>query len=237
MKITSHLVWTTVIAVIAASQAAPAQHAGFQIGIAQPTVAFPPTPAPAIATRGTFVANPLPIGSGPIVIIQNQVLAPNPVFIRNQVFVPNPGFVSIPGFAENPVFLPNPVFNPGPTFIPTPFAFPGQVFNSNQIPSQVIVPDHILVPGQTVVSGPTVWPVGPVWPVGQSMLPPVQSTAFGPPPVNQQVVLPIPGTTRAEVLRQLGQPSVTVTTRTGETLFFEGGKTITLENGQVTGAK
>jgi len=231
MKMTSRFVWIAVIAVLAASPAALAQRAGFQTGIAQPTVAFPPTQAPAIATRGTFVANPLPVGSGPIVIIQNQVVAPNPVFIPNQVFVPNPGLVAIPGFAQNPAFFPNPAFNPGPTFIPTPFVFPGQVFVTNQIPSQVIVPDHILVPGQTVVSGPGTGPIG------QSIVPTAQSTAFGPPSVNQQVVLPAPGTTRAEVLRQFGQPSVTVTTRTGETLFFQGGKTITLQNGQVTGAK
>ena len=230
MKITSRLVSMAVIAAIATSTAASAQHAGFQIGIAQPTVAFAPIHAPAIATRGTFIANPLPIGSGPIVIIQNQVFAPNPLFIPNQVFAPNPGFVSMPGFAENPVFLSNPTFNPGSVFIPNPFVFPGQVFGANQIPSQVIIPDHILVPGQTVVSNPTAGSVI------QPVVPPMQST-FGPPPVKQQAVLPAPGTTRAEVLRQFGQPSVTVTTRTGETLYFQGGTTITLQNGQVTGPK
>jgi len=230
MKITTRLVWVTVIVVLAASQAAPAQRAGFQIGIAQPTVAFPPTQAPAIATRGVFVANPVPVVSGPIVIIQNQVVAPNPVFFPSQVFVPNSGLVSIPGFAGNPVFLPNPAFNPGPTFIPAPFV-PGQVFNTNQIPASIIIPEHILVPGQTVVSDPVAGSFV------QPVVPPVQSTAFGPPRVHQQTILPVPGTTRAEVLRQFGQPSVTVTTRTGETLFFEGGKTITLQNGQVTGPK
>ena len=123
---------------------------------------------------------------------------------------------------------PNPTFNPGSVFIPNPFVFPGQVFGANQIPSQVIIPDHILVPGQTVIASPTAGPI---------IQPQVQST-FGPPLANKQVSHPAPGTTRADVIRQFGQPSVTVTTRTGETLYFEGGRTIiTLENGQVSGPK
>src|SRR5438552_851324 len=49
---------------------------------------------------------------------------------------------------------------------------------------------------------------------------------------------PAPGTTRADAIRQFGQRSVTVTTRIGETLYFDGGRTIiTLENGQVSGPK
>ena len=61
-----------VIVVLAASPMALAQRAGFQIGISQPAVALPPVQAPAIATRGTFIGNSLPIEAGPIVIIQNQ---------------------------------------------------------------------------------------------------------------------------------------------------------------------
>ena len=224
-----------VIVVLAASPMALAQRAGFQIGISQPAVAFPPVQAPAIATRGTFIGNPLPIETGPIVIIQNQLIAPNPVFIPNQILAPTPFFAPAPFFAPtpffvptNPAFLPNPVFTTAPGVISGQFVFPGQVSAINQMPSQVTVPEHILVPGQTVIASPTAGPI---------IQPQVQST-FGPPLANKQVSHPAPGTTRADVIRQFGQPSVTVTTRTGETLYFEGGRTIiTLENGQVSGPK
>ncbi len=228
MKITSRLTCIAVIVVLAASPMALAQRAGFQIGISQPAVALPPVQAPAIATRGTFIGNPLPIEAGPIVIIQNQLFAPNPVFIPNQVLAPTPFFAPTPGFTTNPAFLPNPVFTTAPGVISGPFVFPGQVSAINQMPSQVTVPEHILVPGQTVIASPTAGPI---------IQPQVQST-FGPPLANKQVTHPAPGTTRADVIRQFGQPSVTVTTRTGETLYFDGGRTIiTLENGQVSGPK
>ena len=228
MKITSRLTCMAVIVVLAASPMALAQRAGFQIGISQPAVALPPVQAPAIATRGTFIGNPLPIEAGPIVIIQNQLFAPNPVFIPNQVLAPTPFFAPTPGFTTNPAFLPNPVFTTAPGVISGPFVFPGQVSAINQMPSQVTVPEHILVPGQTVIASPTAGPI---------IQPQVQST-FGPPLANKQVTHPAPGTTRADVIRQFGQPSVTVTTRTGETLYFDGGRTIiTLENGQVSGPK
>jgi len=228
MKITSRLTCMAVIVVLAASPMALAQRAGFQIGISQPAVALPPVQAPAIATRGTFIGNPLPIEAGPVVIIQNQLIAPNPVFIPNQVLAPTPFFAPTPGFTTNPAFLPNPVFTTAPGVISGPFVFPGQVSAINQMPSQVTVPEHILVPGQTVIASPTAGPI---------IQPQVQST-FGPPLANKQVTHPAPGTTRADVIRQFGQPSVTVTTRTGETLYFDGGRTIiTLENGQVSGPK
>ena len=228
MKITSRLTCMAVIVVLAASPMALAQRAGFQIGISQPAVALPPVQAPAIATRGTFIGNPLPIEAGPIVIIQNQLFAPNPVFIPNQFLAPTPFFALTPGFTRNPAFLPNPVFTTAPGVISGPFVFPGQVSAINQMPSQVTVPEHILVPGQTVIASPTAGPI---------IQPQVQST-FGPPLANKQVTHPAPGTTRADVIRQFGQPSVTVTTRTGETLYFDGGRTIiTLENGQVSGPK
>ena len=242
MKITSRLTCMAVVVVLAASPMALAQRAGFQIGISQPVVAFPPpVQAPAIATRGTFVGNPLPI-AGPIVIIQNQnqLIAPNPVFIPNQVLAatpffapapfltPTPFFAPTPGFTTNPAFLPTPVFTTAPGVISGPFGFPGQVSAINQMPSQVTIPEHILVPGQTVIASPTAGPI--IQPQGQS--------TFGPLLANKQVTHPAPGTTRADVIRQFGQPSVTVATRTGETLYFDGGRTIiTLENGQVSGPK
>jgi len=227
-----------IIVVLSASSMALAQRTGFQIGISQPAVAFPPVQAPAIATRGTFIGNPLPIEAGPIVIIQNPLIAPNPVFIPNQVLAPTPFFAPAPfltptpffaptpGFTTNPAFLPNPVFTTAPGVISGPFVFPGQVSAINQMPSQVTVPEHILVPGQTVIASPAAGPI---------IQPQVQTT-FG--LANNQVTHPALGTTRADVIRQFGQPSVTVNTRTGETLYFDGGRTvITLENGQVSGPK
>src|SRR5438094_3106164 len=232
MKITSRLTCIAVIVVLAASPMALAQRAGFQIGISQPAVALPPVQAPAIATRGTFIGNPLPIEAGPIVIIQNQLFAPNSVFIPNQVLAPTPFFAPVPffaptpGFTANPAFLPNPVFTTAPGIISGPFVFPGQVSAISQMPSQVTVPEHILVPGQTVIASPAAGPI---------IQPQVQTT-FG--LANNQVTHPALGTTRADVIRQFGQPSVTVNTRTGETLYFDGGRTvITLENGQVSGPK
>src|SRR5438093_12214873 len=192
MKITSRLTCLVVIVVLASSPMALAQRAGFQIGISQPAVAFPPVQTPAIAPRGTFIGNALPVGAGPIVIIQNQLIAPNPVFIPNQILAPTPFFAPAPFFVPtNPAFLPNPVFTTAPGVISGPFVFPGHVSAINQMPSQVTVPDHILVPGQTVIASPTAGPI---------MQPQVQST-FGTPLANQQVVPhPAPGKTRADVI-------------------------------------
>jgi hypothetical protein len=217
MKIKTKVIGVVAVFVLAANpMVSMAQRSGFQIGIAQPSVAFAPTQAPAIATRGTFVANPLlPPASAPIVIIQNQVVVSNPVFIPNQVFTPNPVFV--PG---NGILDPNefPVLFQTPTLVTNPVA------------AQMSVPTHILAPGQTVIPDPTVQPP----------FQPMQSH-FGPPPSTQrpsqqQLTPPAVGTPRADVLQQLGRPLATVTTRTGETLFFDG-ITVTLQNGQVTGTK
>jgi hypothetical protein len=48
---------------------------------------------------------------------------------------------------------------------------------------------------------------------------------------------PAVGTSRADVVRQFGQPSVTVITSTGETLYFSGNVTVIIQNGQVAGTK
>ena len=48
---------------------------------------------------------------------------------------------------------------------------------------------------------------------------------------------PRAGTPRADVIRQFGQPSVTIVTSTGETLYFTGGVTVILQNGQVIGPR
>jgi hypothetical protein len=82
----------------------------------------------------------------------------------------------------------------------------------------VIVPNQVLRPGQTTVSAQPV-PQGP--PRGPGL-------RHGPPPR---------GTPRADVLQQFGQPSVTIITSTGETLYFTGGVTVILQNGQVAGPR
>jgi len=208
-----------------------AQRAGFQIGIAQPTNPFLPTQAPAIVTNGRFIspfAPPIPT----VVIIQNPVIAPSPVFIPSQVFTSNPVFVPNP-FLPNPFlpnpFLPNP-FLPNP-FVPNPFVVPTQnpFFSQTEPPTQVIIPPHILVPGQTSINPPATLPVTP------------QQQSFfnsAPRPASpDRSTHPVAGMSRVDVLRQMGQPLVTVSTSTGETLYFNGGVTVTLQNGQVTGPR
>ena len=162
--------------------AAQAQNAGFRIGIGQPPVTFPPTQAPAVVTRGTFVGVPT-------IIVPVQI---------QQAVVP----MIIPAF-------------------PT-----------------VIVPNQILVPGQTFVPAATYNPAPVVVmtasPFGLQPRVPFVTQPFAT-PVHH--VRPVIGTPRTEVLRQLGQPSVTIITSTGETLYFSGGVTIIIQNGQVTGPR
>jgi len=82
----------------------------------------------------------------------------------------------------------------------------------------IIVPNQVLVPGQTFVNTTAVNPVHP------NFAPPVRR-------------FPSPGTPRVDVLRQYGQPSVTIITSSGETLYFTGGVTVIIQNGVVTGPR
>ena len=146
-------------------------------------------------------------GSAPIVIIQSQ-----PV-----------GNFLLP--------TPNPVFIPDRQFLSDPFVLPPAAFSATQqIPPQVMDPVHILVPGQTTI---------PAAAVGQVTTPPSATSgqAYFGPPATPRPSRPATGTSRNDVLRQFGQPSVTIVTSTGETLYFDGGITVRLENGQVTGSK
>jgi hypothetical protein len=107
----------------------------------------------------------------------------------------------------------------------------------------VIVPNTVLVPGQIFIPQ-TVFPVIP-----QPLIPAVGPRPVILPPTNgyQPIVtgtvqavrplFPPVGTPRGEVLRLLGQPSVTVITSTGETLYFTGGVTVIIQNGQVIGPR
>jgi hypothetical protein len=56
-------------------------------------------------------------------------------------------------------------------------------------------------------------------------------------PVRTRPHRPAAGTPRADVVRQFGQPSVTVITSTGETLYFPGNVTVIIQNGQVAGPR
>ena len=130
--------------------------------------------------------------------------------------------VIAPVIVQNPIFVPSQSFFPNQTVV-----IPNQVFIPNQvstpIPSQVMLPPtQLLLPGQTVIPAAASQPVDP----------PVRAY-FGLP------TLPAPadGTSRADVLRQFGQPIVTVATSRGETLYFSDGTRVTLQNGQVTGSK
>ena len=226
MKIKTGVLYVVAAFVVAMSPTVSmAQRAGFQIGIAQPTNPFPPTQAPAIVTNGTFVspfAPPTPI----VVIIQNPVFTQAPVFIPGQVFTPNPVFVSNP-FAPNP-FAPNP-FVPNPFGVPTVLPAQNPFFPLTEPPTQVIVPPHILVPGQTSINPQATLPVTAQ---PQSFFNNAPRSAS---PDHRRP--PVAGMLRADVLGQFGQPLVTVTTSTGETLYFNGGITVTLQNGQVTGPR
>ena len=204
-----------------------AQGVHSQFAVAQPGPSFTPTQAPAIATRIPF-AN-LPAGSSPIAIIQTPVIAPNPVFIPSQNFFPGQTvFIPNQVFTANPVFAPTSVFTPTQSFIPSQFIFSPPASSSFQMPPQVMLPPtQLLVPGQTVIPTTTSQPVDP------------QARAyFGLPSAPQQASsAPAAGTSRADVLRQMGQPIVSVATSTGETLYFSDGTRVTLQNGQVTGSK
>jgi len=100
----------------------------------------------------------------------------------------------------------------------------------------VIVSNQILVPGQTFFPGminPT--PVVVVPPnVVQPGFPFVPYV-----PVVQPVqpLYPLLGMPRADLLRHYGQPSVTVVTSSGETLYFTGGVTVIIQNGLVVGPR
>src|SRR5262245_19438036 len=157
---------------------APAQNAGFGIGVAPPQFVFPSPQAPAVAMRGTFAAVPslaLPAPQAPITTVP-----------------------LVPSFPT--VIVPHPRLTPVEQIFPgvrAPIVNPGAV---------VLVPPNPRQPG----------------------LPFRPQAGF---------VSPLIGTPRAEVLRRLGQPTVTFMSSTGETLYFTGGVTVILQNGLVIGPR
>jgi hypothetical protein len=108
----------------------------------------------------------------------------------------------------------------------------------------VIIPNQVLLPGQTIVQPPVfagpppqtapvqvVAPPSVILAPRQPIHPGAPAVPHGPP------MMPRPGTPRADVIREFGPPSVTVITSSGETLFFPGGGSVIIQNGQVVGPK
>ena len=157
-----------------------------------------------------------------------KTLLPTMVVILASAMIPARGLAQNVGLQvgiAQPRFVPPPVQAPAiavrSTFTGTPtLVLPPPQIAVPLVPSfpTVIVPNQVLVPGQTM------FPANPILPG----LPQGPHVRHGP---------PVSGTPRADVLRQFGQPSVTIVTSTGETLFFPGGVTIILQNGQVAGPR
>jgi len=158
--------------------------------------------------------------------------------------IPQP-VIQQPGFQQHrPAFPPahTPVAPVRGTFgatVPAVIVVPAQGFA--QVPlvpnfPTVIVQNQVLVPGQTFFPGminPT--PIVVVPPnVAQPGFPFFPSV-----PVVQPVqpLYPMLGMPRVDVIRHYGQPSVTVVTSSGETLYFTGGVTVIIQNGLVVGPR
>ncbi len=194
---------------------------GFLLLTVVPTMAQGPVSQFAIArhkppflpTQAPAIATRVPFpnvapGSSPIVIIQPPPAGVMPVF----------GTLT-------------PVLLPPQTFIPDQFALPSPGAPNQQIPSQVMDPVHILTPGQTIIPAPVT-----ILPVTTSGIATQGQSYFGPAPLKSDSI-PVVGTSREEVLRRFGRPSTTIVTSSGETLCFDSGLTVRLENGKVTGAR
>jgi hypothetical protein len=194
----------TVLFLAVSPVAGLAQLAGFQVGITQSPYALAPMQNPVGGTRGSFDLVPTFVPP-PTTIGPIIPLVPNfpTVIVPNQVLPGQTFFFPEQGFFPGQTFIPGQAFFSRQPFLPSPVVNPG---------SSIFFPANPIQPGLPFVSNPTqpgrfVSGVGPVFP-----------------PV---------GMPRAEVLRQFGQPSVSVITSTGETMFFPGGGTVTIQNGQV----
>jgi hypothetical protein len=124
------------------------------------------------------------------------------------------------------VVQPHGTFTARPTFPPSPPPVLGTTAIIPVVPT-VIVPNHVLLPGQTGV------PPAPFIPAAPPLHPTHPIIGFAP----RSGHLPPIGMARSEVLGQFGTPSVTVITSSGETLYFTGGTTVIIQNGQVAGTR
>jgi hypothetical protein len=100
----------------------------------------------------------------------------------------------------------------------------------------VIVPNQVLLPGTTIIPSPFVSPSPTAFVPTNPVLPPLIPAPFIPVIAGSGRIVPI-GTARGDVIRQFGQPSVTVITSTGETLYFTGNVTVIIQNGVVAGQR
>lgn len=156
--------------------------------------------------------------------------------------------IVVPGFSQPMFWPPGTVMPAAAPFLPTqapvvirpggfavasPFvAYPPQV-------QQVVVPYAMpyWTPYATPYGFPYATPYGtpyaaPYFAPTVVIRNDVPQAHFGPP-----ITTPAAGTPRAQVIRQFGSPSVTIITRSGETLYFNGGVTVIIQNGQVAGPR
>jgi hypothetical protein len=172
------------------------------------------TPVIGSAQRAGFQIGIAPPGRPPGP--PSSMAVSSPTGVANGTFRMNPALVG-------PAFPHSHHFQPAAPLIPLVPNFP-----------TVIVPNTVLFPGQTVL------PPTPVSPSSNIFFPanPIQpSPPFSPFSNMGGPVFPAPGMPRAEVIQRFGPPSVTVITSTGETLYFPGGASVIIQNGQVVGSK
>jgi hypothetical protein len=117
--------------------------------------------------------------------------------------------------------------------VPFPQPLPGIPLAPN-FPTVIVPNQQVFFPGQPVFPTPIVHPGPPLFVPPQSVSP---GLPFAPLPPQPGLLRPPLGMNRAEVLRRFGQPSVTIITSTGETLHFNGGVTVIIQNGQVVGPR
>jgi hypothetical protein len=221
------LMLLAILAVMAAMvAAAPAQRAGFQAaGIAPPVQHQPMTIGPVApftsAPVAGFVTSPVaPFGTAPggRVFETFRAVPQAPFFFSP---VQPPAVVTVPGGFHRHHGLG--FQQPNTVIVNVPPVFSQQIFP------------------ETNIGLPAVSPIPPVAPIPStiSTIPGTISTIPG-------TISTIPstfpafavGTSRAQVISQLGPPTVTVITSTGETLYFSGGATVIIQNGQVvTGSR
>jgi hypothetical protein len=232
------LVFLAILAAIAVMVVtASAQRAGFQAAGIAPPAPHPMPVGPTIAPFGP-VGPVAPFTTAPVAPFVTAPVAPFGV-ATGVPFGVMPGarpFETFRGVAP-PVFFP-PVQAPAVVTAPGFHHRNGFGYRSG---NTVIVNVGPAIPPvgffpQENIGLPPVAPIPPVLPTTVAPLPttvlPVPTTV---PPIPSTIPV---GATRAQVISQFGPPSVTVITGTGETLYFSGGATVVLQNGQViTGSR
>lgn len=204
MILRSRFVLATALALLLTPLLAEAQRAGFIVGIAPPAPqAFAVAPAFA-TTQGWAVQGFVPVAP-PLMIQQPHVIG---------------GFHGgFPGGFPGGFNLPAGVVYNGPVIVTQPRPH-HRVFHGNPGAS-VIVPGVVIVqPPVSYFGTPPAWAVRP----HSIVTPPAPPSPSAPPAV---------GTGREDVVRTLGVPPVTRITRDGEVLYYSGGITVFIENGQV----